>query len=282
MVPIAPPRRWLPATALVAAAAGVLWAFDALPFQDLPAHAGLIALRHRLAAGSPFDRAFYTLSPRFGPYSAFRWAGELLAMRFGPVGAVRMLMTFAVIALPLSVAWARRRLQGDGAVPAMLVGTCLGLGFLTMLGFASYLLGVAALVVAHALAIDALAEAEGPAGLSPRTEGLLATASVVVLLAHGFAFVVFVGLAMSATLAGTTVARMRYLRALVPSLALACFMAWPARAGSLATDGIQGMPPGAHFAGPVDKLGLLLSPTLMSRWGIDVAVGCFLWALLLA
>jgi hypothetical protein len=104
----------------------------------------------------------------------------------------------------------------------------------------------------------------------------------VVLLSHGYAFVVFVGLAASATLAGTTLARMRYLRALLPSLALACFMAWPARTGGLATDGIQGMPPGAHFAGPVDKLGLLLSPTLMTRWGIDVAVGCCLWAVLVA
>src|SRR4051812_49055682 len=27
----------------------VFWLFEALPFQDLPAHAGLIALRHRFA-----------------------------------------------------------------------------------------------------------------------------------------------------------------------------------------------------------------------------------------
>src|SRR5215475_14212206 len=53
----------------------VFWAFDALPFQDLPAHAGLIAMRHRFAE-SFFEQLFYVLAPHIGPYSLFRFLGE--------------------------------------------------------------------------------------------------------------------------------------------------------------------------------------------------------------
>src|SRR5258708_23771946 len=108
MKAIASSRRWLAAVATMAAGAGVFWAFDALPFQDLPAHAGLMALRHRLA-GSPFEQQFFVLSPHLGPSSFFRAAGDLLLAPLGPVGAVRMLMTLPVVALPVALGWARRR-----------------------------------------------------------------------------------------------------------------------------------------------------------------------------
>ena len=52
------PARWLPVGALTLAAVLVFWLFDALPFQDLPAHAGLIALRHRFPS-SPFEQRFF-------------------------------------------------------------------------------------------------------------------------------------------------------------------------------------------------------------------------------
>ena len=35
----------------------VFWIFEALPFQDLPAHAGLIAMRHRFAE-SVFEQRY--------------------------------------------------------------------------------------------------------------------------------------------------------------------------------------------------------------------------------
>ncbi|MDP9152255.1 MAG: hypothetical protein M3O36_20210, partial [Myxococcota bacterium] len=60
-------RRLALGTVTVAAAL-VFWVFDALPFQDLPAHAGFIALRHRYLA-SAFDRRFFVLAPHLGPYS---------------------------------------------------------------------------------------------------------------------------------------------------------------------------------------------------------------------
>ena len=53
----------------------VFWVFEALPFQDLPAHAGLIAMRHRFTDGS-FESRFFVLAPHIGPYSLFRFLGE--------------------------------------------------------------------------------------------------------------------------------------------------------------------------------------------------------------
>jgi hypothetical protein len=47
---------------VVFAAVLVFWVFEALPFQDLPAHAGLIAMRHRFGS-SPFEQRFF-VSPR--------------------------------------------------------------------------------------------------------------------------------------------------------------------------------------------------------------------------
>ena len=47
--------QWLGLGAVGLLAVLVFWAFDALPFQDLPAHAGLIALRHRFET-SAFDQ----------------------------------------------------------------------------------------------------------------------------------------------------------------------------------------------------------------------------------
>ena len=44
---------WVGLGAMTLAGVLLFWSFEAMPFMDLPAHAGLIALRHRLAA-SPF------------------------------------------------------------------------------------------------------------------------------------------------------------------------------------------------------------------------------------
>src|ERR1700736_1368167 len=88
-------HRWstTSSAALAIAAVGaiaVFWAFDALPFMDLPAHAGLIALRQRFAS-APFAQQLYVLAPHVGAYSLFRFLGDVFARVVGPVGAVRML-----------------------------------------------------------------------------------------------------------------------------------------------------------------------------------------------
>src|SRR5512143_3378862 len=97
------------------AAIAVFWAFDALPFQDLPAHAGLIAMRHRFAE-SAFEQRFFVLAPHLGPYSLFRFLGEGFVRVIGPVGAVRALGTLPVLATPLALLFARRRLFADGSL----------------------------------------------------------------------------------------------------------------------------------------------------------------------
>jgi hypothetical protein len=278
MEPIAPSRRWLAVAGLIAAGAAVFWAFDALPFQDLPAHAGLMALRHRLPH-SPFEQRFLVLSPHLGPYSFFRAAGDGLLGPLGPVGAVRALMTLPVVAVPAALGWARHRLHGDGAIAAALTGLCLTFGFMTVLGFASYLLGLAALVVACALWLEAMDLAGRPDQPDPRLlagDAAIAVAALAVLLLHGYAFAVFVGLAVVVTLAaGVTPKRILRLRALVPALALAAFMLWEDRARDPAA-AAPALAPGPHFEGLVDKLGLLCTPTLMTRWGVDLLVGMLL------
>src|SRR5690242_16229145 len=90
----------------------VFWAFEALPFQDLPAHAGLIAMRHRFAE-SAFEQRHFVLAPHIGPYSLFRFLGEAFTSIASPTFAVRMLATLPVIATPIALLFARRRLFGD-------------------------------------------------------------------------------------------------------------------------------------------------------------------------
>ena len=72
-------------------------------------------------------------------------------------------------------------------------------------------------------------------------------------------------------------ARIVHVRALVPALLLAAWVAWIERGTSTPAGSV----PRLHqliprFQGPADKLGLLLSPTLMTRTGIDFFVGCLL------
>src|SRR5262249_37243401 len=94
--------------------AGLLlfWVFDAMPFLDLPAHAGLIALRHRFES-SPLEQRYFVLAPHIGPYSVFRFLGEVFVRILGPTGAVRALATLPALATPAVLLFARRRLQGD-------------------------------------------------------------------------------------------------------------------------------------------------------------------------
>jgi hypothetical protein len=262
--------------AATAAGALVFWAFDALPFQDLPAHAGLIALRHRLE-DSPFEQRFYVLAPHLSPYSLFRAAGDWLLSPLGPVGAVRALMTLAVLAIPAALAWARSRLQGDGVVPAAFFGFCLSFGFMTIMGFASYLLGMAAVLVALTLWLEAMRAADDLDSSASRREVAVALFTPWVLLVHGYAFVIFLGLALVvAAGAGRPRRRLVRIRALAPAAALAGWMQWRDHVEQPAA-AFPSPSPGLHFSGCLDKLSLIVTPTLMTRWGIDVLVGLGIW-----
>jgi hypothetical protein len=278
---------WAGLAVLMVAATLVFWLFDALPFQDLPAHAGFIALRHRLHA-SPFEQRFFVLAPHLGPYSLFRSLGDMATVVIGPVGAVRALATLPVIATPLALLWARRRLHGDSSPAAAYFGLALSFGFMTLLGFASYLLGVAALLVALTLWLELLVAVDGRAPLGRRREIAVACFAPVLFVAHGHAFVLFLAMAGVTLLAqgadGRFWARVVRVRALLPAVALAAWAAWTGRASSLPAGSVAPHNPALepHFQGAPDKLSLLITPTLITRTGVDLCVGILLWALLIA
>lgn len=272
---------WAGFGVLLAMSVAVFWIFDALPFQDLPAHAGLIELRHRFAT-SPFEQRFYVFAPHIGPYSLFRFLGECFVRVMGPVSAVRMIGTLPMIATPFALLFGRWRLHGDRTATTGFLGIALSFGLMTLLGFASYTLGVAVMLVGLTLWLELLVAADDRASTVKR-ELLVAVYAAFIFVAHGHAFVLFLILAGIATLAcGDRWRRLLRLRALVPALSLAAYVAWLEH-GSKA-------PPGAvpaaqanfelHFQAPYDKLSLLVTPTLISRTGIDIAIGAVLWTLL--
>jgi hypothetical protein len=262
---------------------GVFWAFEALPFQDLPAHAGLIAMRHRWGS-SAFEQRFFVLAPHIGPYSLFRFLGEVFVRLIGPVRAVRVLGTLPVIATPLAMLFARRRLFGDRSPSHGFLGLTLSFGIMTLLGFASYLLGVAVMIVGLTLWLELMASADDESARTRRKELIVAGFAMVVFVAHGHAFLLFLTCAgLSAILIGNRKARLLRLRALVPAVLLAGWVAWIERGVST--------PPGSvprhlamvpRFQGLSDKIGLLLSSTLMTRTGIDFVVGFVLLAFTVA
>jgi hypothetical protein len=196
---------WILFFALLAVSMLVFWAFDALPFQDLPAHAGLIAMRHRFA-DSEFEQRFFVLAPHIGPYSLFRFLGECFVRVIGPVGAVRAIACLPVISTPLALAFARRRLYGRGSVELAFMGLTLSFGLMTLLGFASYLLGVSVMLVGATLWLE-LADAanRGERGTQSvrRKEIVVALFSPLVFVAHGHAFLLYLLIAGVSVLAAT-------------------------------------------------------------------------------
>lgn len=270
---------WAGLVVLAGLAVAVFWAFDALPFQDLPAHAGLIAMRHRFA-GSAFEQQHYVLAPHIGPYSVFRFLGELLVRVTTPLGAVRALGTLPVLALPLALLFARRLLHGDRSPTYGYLGVALSFGIMTLLGFASYLLGFAAMVVGVALWLDLLAHVD--AGKDAGRRELVVTAYAPLLfVAHGHAFLLFLACAGIATiLGGPRWPRLFRLRALVPALCLAAYVAWIERGATTPPGSVPRVrAPVPRFQGLADKLGLTVTSTLMTRLGVDLVASIVLLAL---
>ncbi|WP_394839537.1 hypothetical protein LVJ94_21875 [Pendulispora rubella] len=258
----------------------VFWAFDALPFQDLPAHAGLIALRHRFAE-SPFDQRFFVLAPHLGPYSLFRFIGEQVTSMFGPLAAVRTLGTLPLVATPAALLFARRRLHGDMSPTMGFMGIVLSFGLMTLLGFASYLLGLAVMLFGLTLWLELLLAADRGENTTAKELVMLAAAPLI-FIAHGHAFILFLVLAGLATIVtGHRRQRLLRLRTLVPALSLAAYVAWLERASTMPAGSVhvsaKSLEP--HFQGPYDKFTLLITPTLMTRTGIDFVIGCVVWLL---
>lgn len=276
---------WIGFFVLTTLALAVFWAFDALPFQDLPAHAGLIALRHRIQ-DSAFEQKYYVFAPHIGPYSLFRFLGETFTSLTNPLSAVRALATLPVLATPLALLFARRRLHGDTSATFGFLGLALSFGFMTLMGFASYLLGTAVMLFALTLWLELLATTDTAEGRTFRhtwkKEAIVAAVASFVFVAHGHAFVL---LLIFAATSAFSVGEWRWARVLrarvfIPAIAIAAWVAWRERGGTTPA-GSATLPTDftLHFQGVYDKFTLLVTPTLMTRTGIDLFVGILVWAI---
>jgi hypothetical protein len=250
--------------------------------MDLPAHAGLIALRHRFAT-SPFEQRYYIFDPHVGPYTVFRELAELFTRVIGPVGAVRLLATLPVIATPFAVSYARLRLHDDASPTFPFLALCLCFNLMTLFGFASYLLGVAVLIVTLTAWLMLLADVDANVPTLRRELTVMALA-LLLFITHGDAFVTFLPLAGICTLAtGDRFRRILRGRALIPAVAFAAYVAWIERASAVPEGSIRSVHDdvGIVFQGVLDKLSLLITPTLMTRTGVDALVGIVIWTMTL-
>ena len=274
---------WLGLGATGLLAVLVFWVFDALPFQDLPAHAGLIAMRHRFA-GSDFEQQFYVLAPHIGPYSLFRFLGEGFVRVIGPVGAVRALGTLPAIATPAALLFARRRLFADTSPAHGYLGIALSFGIMTLLGFASYLLGVAVMLVGLTLWLELLVASDDSAPDIRKRELVVAAFTPLIFVAHGHAFVLFlIAASISCVITGNRKKRMWRLWTLAPAVGLATWVAWLEHGTTTPPGSVSIVPKlSPLFEGMTSKLSLLVTPTLMTRTGIDFLVSVVGWVFAIA
>ena len=275
--------RWLWAGLALAGMFAVadFFAFDALPFMDLPAHAGLFALRHEMGF-SVFEQKFYVLAPHVGSYFLFRLAGEILSHAFGPSIAIRLLAAGAVVALPLALVDARQRLYGETSAGFGFLGIVLGFGLMTLFGFASFLFGIALMIECTAIWLRLIGSTRVPGPLEWQRETALGAIVVLLFLTHGFAFVLFVAIVAITTLvAGHATQAYARLPALIPAGLLAAYAAWIERASSLPGGSVPVPQPrsGLLFQSALAKLSLLFAPTLMTRTGVDIVVCVVVWVI---
>lgn len=269
---------WLGLGAVTVLAVLVFWVFEALPFQDLPAHAGLIAMRHRFAS-SAFEQRHFVLAPHIGPYSLFRFLGEVFVRAVGPVGAVRALATLPVLATPLALLFARRRLFADRGPTYGYLGIALSFGFMTLLGFASYLLGVAVMLVGLTLWLDLMVAVDDRAPDLRRREVVMTCFAPLMFVAHGHAFVLFLLCAgVGAIVTGDRLRRVLRVTTLVPALSLAGWVAWIERGSATPPGSVPVVPPLVPVFQEISaKLDLLVTPTLLTRSGIDFLLAIAIW-----
>lgn len=265
---------WLAFAVLECAALSVFWAFDALPFMDLPAHAGTIALR-AFYPRSEYLQQYFVVAPHLGAYSLFRFIGDGVAQWIGPMGAVRTLASLPVIAVPAAVLYARQRLYGDCHSFFAYVALILSFGYMTIMGFASYMLAVAVFIVALTEWLVLLATLDTGSDTT-RSEIKVACLSVLLFVSHGFVFVVFAFVAgVIALSGGSRISRLLRLRALSPAGLIICYSLWIERTELLPDVPAAALVP--RFQGLIDKLSLFATPTLTTRTGVDVAIALLTW-----
>jgi len=253
------------------------WVFDALPFVDLSGHAGVFAL-HKLLLKPGFEHRFFVFWPHLGEYSLFRFLGDTLTRWSNPVTAVRVLGTLPLVATPLAVLLARYRLYGDISPFFPTVGIILCFGYLTMMGLASYMLAIPLLLIVLAEWLRLMSAVDRCAN-TLASEVTVALLAMALFLTHGYAFFVFGFIAgVTAISAGSVVGRLWRLRDFLPATVLVSYSVWAERAANMPAN-IAPLPASfALYYDPIlNKLGLILTPTLFSRTGVDLLIGVSVW-----
>jgi hypothetical protein len=265
---------WLVLGVIEAGAVSVFWAFDALPFMDLPAHEGLFALRHGFNAAG-FEGRFFLFAPHLGPYSLFNGLGEAITAWLGADKAVRLLATLPTIALPLAMFWARKRLIGSSSPFFGFIAVILSFGYMTLAGFASYLLSVAILLVAFTEWLVLIgSDNTHRAALGKFIPVTLL--ALLVFIAHGFTFILLLLMASLSVLVAARFRTLVQMTVFVPATIVAAYSAYVERVGDQARY-VAKVDFTLVFQGIADKFSLLVTPTLMTRTGIDALIGVLLW-----
>ena len=261
---------WFIFALLELAAIAFFWCFDALPFMDFALHAGVMALRLRYSH-SGFEQQFFVLTGNIAGYPLFRFLGDVLAGWIGPVAAMRAISTVPVIALPLAMLHARRRLYGDVNPFFAYVALILSFGYMTQMGLSPFLLAFPVLLWALAEWLVLLDKAAS-GGRTLAAESGVAALAVVLLLIHAYALTIFAFLAVVTAVSAEPVkVRLLRLRIFLPCAILLALSAWSVQASLLPPGAIVPSAPfNAVFHSLLDKLSLLVTPTMTTRTGIEI------------
>ncbi len=268
---------WAIFCALEACAVTIFWAFDALPFMDLPAHAGIFALQNRFDPAG-FEGRFFVFAPHLGPYSLFRELGRLCTSLFGALAAVRILATLPVILIPLATLYASVRLFGRANLLTAFVALMMALGYMTVAGFASYLIAIAVLLVALTEWLVLVGHAEG-GKIKQLGFTVVALLAMATFIAHGFAFILLLfAAAVTIALSSRRWSSIWCLAVFLPASIVAAYSYLTERMINPGVEGTQELQ--FKFQGAFDKFTLLITPALMTRTGIDALICVLLWLII--
>jgi hypothetical protein len=239
---------WLNAIALGLALVllGVFVGFRDLPMVDLPQHAAQITTWQRFDAGEPDIVSRFELNFRT-PYLLAYPLARLLAPVCGAVLALKLVVWLSVVASFFAVARLAKKLSHEPWLGLFGVVTAMGLCF--YFGFVSFLVAMPLAVASLTLALE---HAAAP-GL--RTGVLLALVLVLVLTAHGIAFVMAFGCAGLLVLlgAGSWLAR---LAPLVPATLVAAFWMAPGPVSERIGGDVWGLTPARLLELPALLVGM--------------------------
>lgn len=263
--------RW--AFALCAAAmVALLWSFEYLPLVDLPQHIAQLSywIHHDDPAFGFSEQFRFT----FSPYLLGHALARVAALVMPPMAAIRLVITLAVLAVPLSMARLLRHLKADPWWA--LLGFPLALGFSFHWGFFSWIVAVPLFLLTVP---PTLSYARRP---TVRGGAVVALAGAGIFFAHGLILLMFLVVAGVAVVVGTRSAR-RALPALLPLLVpLGLAVSWRLTVPRAETDlGVlsHARPWAFYWLRPIEWL------SLMTSAGFDplaTGFGCAAVALLIA